>query len=94
MEHAIKRLAEAVTNTHTHGLIQSHVRDLRFDEETKHLIILVDNAGVIHEFSDKETDHHLQNAMEKVYGDITYEIKLMGGREHEREKAIPHNINQ
>jgi len=71
------------------------VRELAFDEEAKHLVIYVDNAGPMHELSEEEGDHHLKSGLEKVYGeDITYEIKLHGEGRHEREKAVPHNINQ
>ena len=94
MEHQIKALAEATTNGHTKGLIEAHVNRLEFNEQEKHLVIIADNAGAVHELSNKEGDHHLQNAMEKVYGDITYEVKLASGEQHERENMIPHNINQ
>ena len=63
--------------------------------ENEHLTIYVDNAAPLHELSNDECDHHLQNAMEKVYGDITYEIKLHSSHgTHEKEKGIGHNINQ
>jgi len=94
MEHEIKAFAEAITNAHTKSLVTSHVKELSFNEEQNHLVIVVDNAGPLHELSSEDGDHHLQNAMEKIYGDITYELKLAGGGEHEREKAVPHNINQ
>lgn len=95
MEHKIKTLAEAITNVHTKSLVQTHVKWLDFHEESGHLVIYVDNAGPLHELSDKEGDHHLKNGLEKVYGsDITYEIRLQGEHRHEREKAVPHNINQ
>lgn len=93
MEHKIKALAEAITNTHTSNLVQSHVKELKF--ENNHLTIYVDNAGPLHELSGEECDHHLQSGMEKIYGDITYELKLWsGGGMHEREKTVPHDINQ
>ncbi len=93
MEHKIKELAEAITNTHTSNLVQSHVKELKF--ENNHLTIYVDNAGPLHELEGEECDHHLQNGMEKVYSDITYELKLSeGGGMHERENAVPHDINQ
>ena len=93
MEHKIKELAEAITNTHTSNLVQSHVKELKF--ENNHLTIYVDNAGPLHELEGDECDHHLQSGMEKVYGDITYELKLAeGGGMHERENAVPHDINQ
>lgn len=95
MEHKIKTLAEAITNAHTKHLVQSHVKELAFNEETRHLIIYVDNAGPLHELSDEECDHHLNSALEKVYGDdITYELKMHHSGMHEREKGVPHNINQ
>jgi len=94
MEHEIKTFAEAITNARTKSIVESHVTELSFDEEANHLVIVVDNAGPLHELESEEGDHHLQNAMEKIYGDITYEVKLVGGREHERENAVPHNINQ
>ncbi len=92
MEHKIKELAEAITNTHTSDLVQGHVKELKF--ENNHLTIYVDNAGPLHELESEEGDHHLQNGMEKVYGDITYELKLAGGGMHERENEVPHNINE
>ena len=94
MEHKIKELAEAITNTHAKDLIQSHVKGLFFENE--HLIIYLDNASPLHELETEEMDHHLQSGMEKVYGpDITYELKLeKSGGIHEREKTVPHNINQ
>ena len=96
MEHKIKTLAEAITNTHTKNLVQSHVRELEFNEDTKHLTIHVANAGPLHELEWEEMDHHLKSALEKVYGeDITYELKLFKeGGIHEREKLIPHDISQ
>ena len=95
MEHKIKTLVEAITNGHTKDLIQAHVKELTFNEEAKHLIIYVDNAAPIHELESEEGDHHLNSGLKKVYGeDITYEVKLHGEGIHEREKLIPHNINQ
>jgi FtsZ-binding cell division protein ZapB len=92
MEHKIKELASAITNTHTSNLVQSHVKELKF--ENNHLTIYVDNAGPLHELESEENDHHLQSGMEKIYGDISYELKIMGGGIHERENLIPHEINQ
>jgi hypothetical protein len=94
MEHDIKLLAEAITHTHTHDLVYSHVKALHF--ENNHLVIYVDNAATLHELSDTEADHHLQDGMEKVYGeDITYEIKIYKEHQmHDREKQVPHDINQ
>ena len=94
MEHKIKKFADAITNVNTKNLIQSHVKELHF--ENNHLMIYIENAGPLHELEENECDHHLQNAMKKVYGkNITYELKLFKGSGiHEREKEIPHNINQ
>ncbi len=93
MEHKIKEFAEAITNTHTKNLVESHVKELKFEDN--HLTIYVDNAGPLHELEAQEMDHHLQNGMEKVYGDISYELKLYKDEtQHEREKEVPHNINQ
>ena len=95
MEPKIKALAEAITNGHTKDLVRGHVKDLVFMEETNHLVIYVDNAAPKHELESEEGDHHLNNGLVKVYGDdITYEIKLHGEHPHEREKLVPHNINQ
>ena len=95
MEHQIKMLAEAITNGHTKNLIQTNVKELTFNEETRHLVIYVDNAGPLHELADDECDHHLRSGLEKVYGeDITYEVKMHKPGMHEREKEVPHNINQ
>jgi hypothetical protein len=95
MKPEIKTLAEAITNGYTKNLIQSHVKELAFNEEAKHLVIYVDNAGPMHELSEEEGDHHLRSGLEKVYGeDITYEIKMHKPGMHEREKQIPHDINQ
>ncbi len=95
MEHQIKQLAEAITNGHTKEIVQAHVKELDFNEEAKHLIIYVDNAAPKHELESKEGDHHLNSGLVKVYGDdITYEVKMHGEGSHEREKAVPHNINQ
>ena len=91
MDHKVKELAEAITNAHTKHLVESHVKGLHFKDN--HLVIYVDNAGPLHELETEEVDHHLQKGMEKVYGDITYEIKLdKSGGMHEREKEIPHSI--
>ena len=92
MDQKIKELAEAITNTNTSNLVQSHVKELKFEDN--HLTIYVDNAAPLRELETAECDHHLQSGMEKIYGDITYELKLHGGGTHEREKEIPHNINQ
>ena len=93
MEHQIKELAEAITHTHTSNLAQSHVKELHFDNN--HLTIYVDNAGPLRELEEEECDKHLQAGMEKIYGDITYELKLWErGGMHEREKTVPHDINQ
>ena len=95
MEHQIKLIAEAITSNHARSLVQAHVKELNFDEETRHLVIYVDNAGPLHELSDEEGDHHLNRGLEAVYGkDITYELKLHGEQPHEREKQIPHDINR
>ena len=78
MEHAIKTLAEAITHKHTRSLVESHVKELSF--ENNHLMIYVDNAGPLHELSDKETEEHLRKALEEIYGvDSTYEFKIYKG---------------
>ncbi|MBN2087604.1 hypothetical protein JW758_04610 [Candidatus Peregrinibacteria bacterium] len=92
MEHKIKELANAITSAHTSNLVQSHVKELKF--ENNHLTIYVDNAGPLHELESEECDSHLQDGMQEIYGDITYELKLMSGEMHEREKNIPHNVNE
>jgi len=96
MEHEINILLEAITNTHLKKLIQTHVKELAFDEESKHLVIYADNAAPLHELSNEEMDEHLRKSLEKVYDpDITYEIKLYKEHQmHEREKQIPHEIHQ
>lgn len=93
MEHKIKELAEAITHAHTKNLVQTHVKELRFEND--HLTLYVNNAGPLHELSGEECDRHLKSAMEKIYGeDITYELKLhKGGGMHEKEKGVPHNVN-
>ena len=58
---------EAITNGHTKDLVQAHVKELAFNEETKHLVIYVDNAGPMHELSDEECDHQLNSGLKKVY---------------------------
>jgi len=93
MEHKIKELSEAITHTHTRKLVQSHVKELHFEND--HLTIYVDNAHTLHELETDECDKHLQAGMEKIYGDISYEIRLLhAGGMHEREKTVPHDINQ
>jgi len=95
MDSKIKALAEAITHTHTKKLVQTHLKDLAFDETAQHLVMHVDNAGPLHELESKEGDHHLNAGLEKIYGDqITYELKLHKGTTHEREKAIPHSIKR
>jgi len=94
METTIKTLSGAVTNRHTKSLVQSHVKELSF--ANNHLVIYVDNAAPLHEFEDRGADEHLQKGLEKAYGeDITYELRLYKANvRHEREKQVPHNINQ
>lgn len=95
MNHDIKTLAEAITNTKISNLVKTHVNGLNFDEENRHLKIFVDNAGPLHELEDKDGDHHLNNGLVKVYGDdITYELKMGGGDMSDREKGIGHNIHK
>lgn len=95
MEPEIKKLAEAITNGQIQNIVYSHVKQLAFNEETRHLTIYVDNADPKHELESQEGDHHLNGGLVKVYGDdITYEVKLHGEHRHEREKQIPHDINQ
>jgi len=93
MDHDVKKLAEAITHTETNHLVQSHVKQLHF--ENNHLIIYIDNIAPLRELESEECDKHLQSGMEKIYGDITYELKLLErGGMHEREKQVPHDINQ
>ncbi len=95
MEHQIKILVAALTHQHTNHLVLTHVKELHF--ENKHLTILVDNAGPLHELSSPELDEHLRKGLEKVYGtDITYELKLMHPGHHttERQKKIPHSTRE
>ena len=92
MEHKIKELAEAMTNTHVKHLIQTNVKEVKFEDN--HLTIYLDNKGPLNELSEKENDHHLQNGMEKVYGDISYELKLFQGHvPSDKERGIPRNIH-
>ena len=94
MEYKIKILAEAITHKNTHNLIQSHVKELNFNNN--HLVIYVDNAGPLHELEQQNADEHLCKGLEDVYGeDITYELKLYKGNgSHEREKQIPRAVRQ
>ncbi len=95
MDHNVKALAEAITNSHTSHLVHSHVKELDFDEEANHLTIHVDNAAPLHELESKECDHHLQSGMEKIYGDITYELKLhKADSGSDREKGIGHEVHR
>lgn len=94
MEHKIKVLAEAITHNHTKKLIQTHVKGLVFNEEAKHLIIYVDNAGPLHQLVTDKEDHHLKNGLEKIYGeDITYEIKMHGETPSDKEKQLGREHN-
>lgn len=95
MEHEIKMLMEAVANEKLKKLVQSHVKELALDEETKHLVIYVDNPAPLHEMNSKEMDEHLRKGLEKIYDpEITYELKPYKERQmHEREKTIPHEIH-
>lgn len=94
MEHKIKALAEAVNGEKLNKLILSHVKELAFDEEAKHLIIYVDNTAPLHEMEEEKMDEQLKKALEKIYDtNSTYELRLhKGDHPHEREKAVPHNI--
>ena len=94
MEHKIKALVEAIAHNHTKKLIQTHVRGLVFNEEAKHLVIFVDNAGPLHELAERKEDHHLVKGLEKIYGtDITYEIKMHAEKASEKEKQIGRDAN-
>ena len=96
MEHKIKMLMEAITNERLKKLIESHVRELALDEETKHLVIFVDNVAPLHEIGSKEMDEHLRKGLEKIYDpDITYELKSYREHQmHEGEKEIPHEVHE
>jgi hypothetical protein len=93
MEHKIKALADAITHVHTRSLIQTHVRDMVFNEETRHLVIYVDNAAPMHELQTDEGDHHLNSGLSEIYGDdITYEVKIHHDAKNERNKNVPHTL--
>lgn len=93
MDHQIKKLVEAVTHKQTKKLIETHLRELVFNEETKHLVIYVDNARPLHELAEKNEDRHLRNGLAKVYGDdITYEIRLHGESPSDKEKQVSREI--
>jgi len=93
MDSKIKALAEAITHTKTKNVVQSHVKSLEFSEDTRHLVITLDNAGPLHELEEGEGDKHLNAGLVKVYGeDITYVLKLPGGSTHEREKAVSRRV--
>ena len=75
MEHQIKALAEAVESPKLQKLIQSHVKELLF--ENNHLVIFVDNAAFLHEMNEKRMDESLRKGLEKLYDpSITYEVRL------------------
>jgi len=94
MEHKIKALAEAITSGHTKSLVRAHVKELVFNEETRHLVIYIDNAGPLHELSTEEGDHHLNSGLKVIYGDdITYELKMHGGTPNEKEKMVGHDVS-
>ena len=63
----------------------------------------IERLEEIHELLNKrvpeeeENDKHLRKAIEQLYQkdeEVTYELKLYKGGEHEREKLVPHNIHQ
>jgi hypothetical protein len=92
MEHKLKELVEALTNQHTKDLIETHARELRF--ENNHLTIYLDNAAPLHELEEEDNDKHLRDGLEKVFGeDITYEVKLVHGHEpSDKEKCMGRRI--
>lgn len=95
MEHKIKILAEAMTNSHAKHLVQTHVRSLHF--ENGHLIVYTENAAPLHEFENPEMDKHIKKGIEKVYGeDITYEFRLnKPDKDYDKEEELgqQHNFN-
>jgi hypothetical protein len=92
MEHQIKALANAIISARVKHLIQTHVKELHF--ENNHLIIYFNNAAPLHELAEGEYDRHLKDGLEKVYGkDITYELRLWKPvKKHERVHKIPHTL--
>lgn len=86
-------MAQAITNHHVKSLVESHVKELSFDESARHLIIFMDNVGPLHELEGKEEDKHLNKALAEVYGDdITYEFKTHGSHSHNRDKVMSRRI--
>jgi hypothetical protein len=82
MEHKLKALAEAITHEKLKKLVQSHVKELKL--ENNHLVIFVDNAGPLHEMGEKSMDEHLKKGLEKVFDpSITYELRTYS-RSHEK----------
>ncbi len=93
MDSKIKVLVEAITNSHVKSLIETHVKELTFDESTKHLVIHMDNVAPLHELEGKEEDKHLNKGLAEVYGeDITYEFRTHGHTPHERDKVTGRRI--
>lgn len=93
MDSQVKKLAEAITNGHVSSLIHSHVKELTFDDATKHLIIHMDNVGPLHDLEGKEEDKHLNKGLAEVYGeDITYELRTHGETPHERDKVVSRRV--
>ena len=93
MDSKIKTLVEAIGNHHVKKLIETHVKELSFDENTKHLIIYMDNVAPLHELEGKEEDKHLNKGLAAVYGDdITYELRTHGSTPHERDKVMSRRV--
>lgn len=89
----IKILVEAIENHHVKSLIETHVKELMFDESSKHLIIHMDNVAPLHELEGKEEDKHLNKGLAAVYGDdITYELRTHGHTPHERDKVVSRRV--
>jgi hypothetical protein len=95
MHHDIKLLVEATEHEKLKKLLESHVKELTYEKESKHLVIYVDNATPLHELDDKEMNEPLRKCLEKVYDvDSTYEIRIFKDHQlSDRENAVPHNVS-
>jgi hypothetical protein len=81
MEHKLKALAAATDSPNLKKLIESHVKELKL--ENNHLVIYVENAAQVHELEEPRMGKHLKSALEKIFDpSITYEVRL--GHTHDK----------
>ncbi|MGB9601475.1 MAG: hypothetical protein ACP5MG_09740 [Verrucomicrobiia bacterium] len=95
MEKIFKKLVEKISPRETRELVETHIKKIQLDENTKTVTLFVDKRYAFNLISSHDQIPKITNGVKKAFGeDYKTTLKLDSKPEgSEREKALPHTIH-